>query len=81
VLNTVAGIIFALSSGRVGTPVAIIGYVIYGFSRALHVGNFHSHNFFVAIDELLLMRGCVSIQSDRTTAGRRAPIRSAGWHV
>src|SRR5260370_22233808 len=31
VLNTVAGIIFALSSGRVGTPVAIIGYVIYGF--------------------------------------------------
>lgn len=31
VLNTVAGVIFALSSGRVGTPVAIIGYVIYGF--------------------------------------------------
>lgn len=31
VLNTVAGIIFALSSGRVGTPVAIIGYVIFGF--------------------------------------------------
>jgi YggT family protein len=31
VLNTVAGIIFALSSGRLGAPVAIIGYVIYGF--------------------------------------------------
>jgi YggT family protein len=31
VLNTVAGIIFALTSGRVGMPVAIIGYVIFGF--------------------------------------------------
>ncbi len=31
VLNTVAGVIFALASGRIGTPVAIIGYVIYGF--------------------------------------------------
>jgi len=31
ILNTVAGIIFALTSGRVGTPVAIIGYVIFGF--------------------------------------------------
>ncbi|MFS8084397.1 MAG: YggT family protein [Acidobacteriota bacterium] len=31
VLNTVAGIILALSSGRIGAPVAIIGYVIYGF--------------------------------------------------
>ncbi len=31
VLNTVAGIIFALSSGRIGTPVAIIGYIIFGF--------------------------------------------------
>src|SRR5882724_2322645 len=30
VLNTVAGVIFALSSGRIGAPVAIIGYVIYG---------------------------------------------------
>ena len=31
ILNTVAGILFALTSGRVGTPVAIIGYVIFGF--------------------------------------------------
>jgi YggT family protein len=31
VLNTVAGVIFALTSGRVGMPVAIIGYVIFGF--------------------------------------------------
>lgn len=31
VLNTVAGILFALASGRAGTPVAIIGYVIFGF--------------------------------------------------
>jgi YggT family protein len=31
VLNTVAGIIFALTSGRLGMPVAIIGYVIFGF--------------------------------------------------
>ena len=31
VLNTVAGIIFAVTSGRVGMPVAIIGYVIFGF--------------------------------------------------
>jgi YggT family protein len=31
VLNTIAGIIFALTSGRVGMPVAIIGYVIFGF--------------------------------------------------
>ena len=31
ILNTVAGIIFALTSGRIGTPVAIIGYVIFGF--------------------------------------------------
>lgn len=30
VLNTVAGIIFALSNGGSRTPVAIIGYVIYG---------------------------------------------------
>ena len=30
ILNTVQGIIFALKSGRAGTPVAIIGYVIYG---------------------------------------------------
>ena len=30
VLNTVAGIIFALSSKGAGAPVAIIGYVIYG---------------------------------------------------
>lgn len=30
VLNTVAGIIFALSSGRIGAPVAIVGYVVYG---------------------------------------------------
>jgi YggT family protein len=30
-LNTIAGIIFALSSGRIGTPVAIIGYLIFGF--------------------------------------------------
>lgn len=31
VLNTIAGIIFALSSGRIGAPVAIIGYFIFGF--------------------------------------------------
>ena len=31
ILNTVAGIIFALTSGRIGMPVAIIGYVIFGF--------------------------------------------------
>jgi len=31
VLNTIAGIVFALTSGRVGMPVAIIGYVIFGF--------------------------------------------------
>jgi len=30
ILNTLAGILFALTSGRVGTPVAIIGYVIFG---------------------------------------------------
>lgn len=30
VLNTVAGILFALASGRADTPVAIIGYVIFG---------------------------------------------------
>ena len=30
ILNTIAGILFALTSGRVGTPVAIIGYVIFG---------------------------------------------------
>lgn len=30
-LNTVAGILFAISSGRAGTPVAIIGYLIFGF--------------------------------------------------
>jgi YggT family protein len=31
VLNTVAGIIFALSAGQIGAPVAIIGYLIFGF--------------------------------------------------
>jgi YggT family protein len=31
VLNTVGGIIYALSSGRAGAPVAIIGYLLYGF--------------------------------------------------
>lgn len=30
ILNTVQGIIFAITSGRPGTPVAIVGYVIYG---------------------------------------------------
>ena len=30
ILNTVQGIVFAMTSGRAGTPVAIIGYVIYG---------------------------------------------------
>jgi YggT family protein len=31
VLNTVAGIIFALSARQIGAPVAIIGYLIFGF--------------------------------------------------
>ena len=31
ILNTVQGIISAMTSGRAGAPVAIIGYVIYGF--------------------------------------------------
>jgi len=30
ILNTVAGVMFALTSGRVGLPVAIIGYIIFG---------------------------------------------------
>jgi YggT family protein len=31
VLNTVAGIIFALSARQIGAPVAVIGYLIFGF--------------------------------------------------
>jgi YggT family protein len=31
VLSTVAGIIFALSARQIGAPVAIIGYLIFGF--------------------------------------------------
>ena len=31
ILNTVAGIIYAVSSGKAGAPVAIIGYLLYGF--------------------------------------------------
>lgn len=31
VLNTIAGIMYATSSRRLGTPVAIIGYLLYGF--------------------------------------------------
>jgi uncharacterized protein YggT (Ycf19 family) len=31
VLNTTAGIMYATSSRRLGTPVAIIGYLLYGF--------------------------------------------------
>jgi YggT family protein len=31
ILNTVAGVIFALTSGGIGIPSAIVGYVIFGF--------------------------------------------------
>jgi YggT family protein len=31
VLNTIGGIMYATSSRRLGTPVAIIGYLLYGF--------------------------------------------------
>ncbi|HYR76062.1 MAG TPA: YggT family protein [Pyrinomonadaceae bacterium] len=31
ILNTMQGIVSAITSGRAGAPVAIIGYVIYGF--------------------------------------------------
>jgi len=31
VLNTIAGIIYALSSRQLGAPVAIIGYLLFGF--------------------------------------------------
>ncbi len=31
ILNTIGGIIFATTSGRIGAPVAIIGYLLYGF--------------------------------------------------
>jgi len=31
ILNTVGGIIYAVSSGKAGAPVAIIGYLLYGF--------------------------------------------------
>jgi YggT family protein len=31
ILNTVAGVIFALTSGGIGVPVAIVGYIIFGF--------------------------------------------------
>jgi YggT family protein len=30
ILNTVAGVVFALTSGGIGTPVAIVGYIIFG---------------------------------------------------
>src|SRR6266536_2210795 len=30
ILNTVGGIIYAVSSGKAGAPVAIIGYLLYG---------------------------------------------------
>ena len=31
ILNTVAGIIYATSSGKIGAPVAIMGYLLFGF--------------------------------------------------
>src|SRR6266545_425649 len=31
ILNTVGGIIFAATSGMIGAPVAIVGYLLYGF--------------------------------------------------
>lgn len=31
ILNTIAGIIFASTSGQIGAPVAIIGYLLFGF--------------------------------------------------
>ena len=31
ILNTLGGIIYAVSSGKAGAPVAIIGYLLYGF--------------------------------------------------
>ncbi len=31
ILNTIAGVMYAGSSGQVGAPVAIIGYLIFGF--------------------------------------------------
>jgi YggT family protein len=31
ILNTIAGIIYAVSSRQLGAPVAIIGYLLYGF--------------------------------------------------
>ena len=30
VLNTIAGVLFALTSGRIGIPVAILGYLLFG---------------------------------------------------
>ena len=31
ILNTVAGIIYATSSGKIGAPIAIMGYLLFGF--------------------------------------------------
>jgi len=31
ILNTIAGVIYAASSGQLGAPVAIIGYLLFGF--------------------------------------------------
>lgn len=31
ILNTVGGVLYAVTSGRMGAPVAIIGYLLYGF--------------------------------------------------
>src|SRR5437016_14441620 len=31
ILNTIGGIIFATTSGRIGAPIAITGYLLYGF--------------------------------------------------
>jgi YggT family protein len=31
IVNTVGGIIYAVSSGKAGAPVAIVGYLLYGF--------------------------------------------------
>jgi YggT family protein len=31
ILNTIAGIVFALSSRQLGAPVAIVGYLLFGF--------------------------------------------------